>query len=176
MAAIVIINRLTGTSPGVKTDIAGINTRVNADDTHTTAGIVNPVTIPTSGTKRSFWAHTQLEVVSGLGGIIDNIRWFISGSLDTGIVLNGEAATAYVQATGTVGDSGDELNVVNHPSLIGAPSDLTVFTSGSPKLISGSTSGSGSFGNFLVYQFDVDNTAQPGVISPLAMTWKYDET
>lgn len=176
MAAVVIINRFNGVSPGAASDITGVNTRANAEDTHTTAGTNNPVAIPTTGTKYSFWVSTQLEVVSGLGGTLDNIRWFMSGALDPGIGLNGYSATSYVEATGSVGDTGDVLNTTNYPSLGATPVDLTPYTSGSPFSISGSTTGAGPVGDFMVYQFAVGPSANPGTSTPVTMTWRYDET
>lgn len=176
MAATVAINRLTGVSPGVATPITSINTRANAEDAHTTAGTANPVSIPTSGSNYSFWVSTQLEVVSGLGGTLDNLRWFMSGALDPGLTLKGEQAASYVEATGSVGDTGDVLNTTNYPSLVGAPSDLTLFTSGSPKSIVGSTTSAGPVGNLMVYQFEVTSSAAPGSVTPVTMTWRYDET
>lgn len=176
MPATVAINRFTGVAPGVGVNITGINTRVNAEDTHTIAGTTNPVPIDTVVTKYSFWAHTQLDVLGGLGGTLDNLRWFMSGVPDAGIEIRGEAASAYVQATGIVGDSGDILNTTNHPSLLGATVDLTTYTVSAPKSIAGSTTGTGPVGDFMVYQFGVLPSAAPGAATPVNMTWRYDET
>lgn len=176
MAATVEIQRLTGTSPGAATDITGINTRANADDNHSTAGTTNPVSIPTSGTNYSFWVSTQLNVISGLGGTLDNLRWFTSASLGAGVGIIAQDATAYVEASGVVGDSGDELTTVSYNTLTGAPVDALTFTSGSPKSIPGSTTGTGPVGNLMVYQFTVDNTAGPGATNQVTITWRYDET
>lgn len=176
MSAVVHINRFNGTSPGVASDITSINTRANAEDTHTTAGTNNPVAIPTAGEKYSFWVSTQLEVISGLGGTLDNIRWFMSGTLDTGISLKGYSASSYVEATGSVGDTGDILNTTNYPSLGATPVDLTAYTSGSPFSITGSTTGTGPVGDLMVYQFGAGPTASPGSVTPVTMTWRYDET
>jgi len=176
MAAVVNINRFTGVSPGVSNDITSVNTRANAEDAHTVAGTSNPVSIPAAGTKYSFWVSTQLEVISGLIGTIDNLRWFMTGALDAGVALLGETASSYVEATGAAGDSGDQLTIGNYPSLTGVPVDLTAFTAGSPKSIIGSISGVGVVGDFLVYQFGVGLTAQPGSVTPITISWRYDET
>jgi hypothetical protein len=177
MAATVIINRLTGTSPGSKTDITSINSRVVANDIHSVAGTINPVAIPDTGLNYSFWATTRLEVTGGLVGTIDNLRWYPTGSLSTGVTLIGEAATSYVEASGVVGTSGDELTTISHPGLNGAPGDLTLFNSGSPKSIAGSiTATTGDVGDRMIYQWAVGPTAQPGQTSSFTFTWKYDET
>jgi len=175
MAAVVEIQRLTGAGP-TRTTITSINTRANADDTHTTGGTTNPVRIPASGTNYSFWVSTQLNVISGLSGTIDNLKWFSSGSVGTGLTLNGMDATAYVQATGTVGTTGIVLNTTNHPNLTTTPVSVFTFTSGSPKSVPGSTTSSGPFGNLFVYQFAVASTASPGATSQPTFTWQYDET
>jgi len=176
MAAVVNIERLTGISPGAPTVITGINTRANADDNHTVSGTSNPVAIPTSGTKYSFWVTTRLNVVSGLGGTLDNIRWFTSGALGPSVGIIAQDATGYVQAAGVVGDTGDQLTTVSYPTLTGAPVNALTFTSGSPKAVPGSTSGTGPVGNRMVYQFTVGISAVPGATSTITATWRYDET
>jgi len=177
MAATVIINRLTGVSPGSKTDITAINTRVVANDIHSVAGTLNPISIPNTGSNYSFWATTRLEVTAGLVGTIDNLRWYPTGTLSTGVTLIGEAATSYVEATGVVGTSGDELTTISHPGLNGAPEDLTTYNSSSPKSITGSiTATTGDVGDRMVYQWVVGSTAQPGQTNSFTFTWKYDET
>lgn len=177
MAATVIINRLTGTSPGSKTNITGINTRVVANDIHSVAGTLNPISIPSTGLNYSYWATTRLEVTAGLVGTIDNLRWYPTGTLSTGVTLIGEAATSYVEATGVVGTSGDELTTGNHPGLNGTPEDLTTYNSSSPKSIAGSiVAGTGDFGDRMVYQWAIGPTAQPGQTNSFTFTWKYDET
>lgn len=178
MVATVIINRKTGAGP-TDTDITTLNTRANAEDAHSTAGTSNPVRIPAAGTNYSFWVTTRLEVTGGLSGTLDNIRWFFTGSLDTGIGYDvGDAPSAsYVQATGVVGTSGDQLNTTNHTGLSGAPVDATTFTSGSPKSINGTiTASTGEVGDLIVWQLNVDNTASPGPTSQVTMTYRYDET
>ena len=177
MAATVIINRLTGAGP-TATDITSINTRANAEDAHSVAGVGNPIQIPPSGTNYSYWVVTQLEASTTPAGLIDNIRWFMSGSPSAGTSIKGESATAYTQATGTVGETGTQLTVGNYPSLAGAPADLTPFTSGSPKSISGSIANpsTGAFGDRLVYQLEVTSAALPGVSASLTLSWQYDET
>lgn len=178
MVATVIINRKTGAGPS-NTDITSINSRANAEDTHTTAGTANPVRIPAAGTNYSFWVTTRLEATVAPTGTIDNIRWFFTGTPDTGIGYDvGDAPNAsYVQATGVVGTSGDQLTQGNHAGLSGAPVDATTFTSGSPKSVTGSiTASTGEFGDLVVWQLNVDNTASPGPTSSITLTYRYDET
>lgn len=176
MAAVVDINRLTGAGPTL-TAITSINTRANADDAHSTGSTANPVRIPSAaGYNYSFWVSTQLEVISGLLGTINNLKWFSGGGIGAGIGIIGEVASAYVQATGTIGETGIELTQGNHASLSSAPVDIFTFTSGAPKTVPGSTSSTGAFGDIFTYQFKVDQTASPGTTAQPAFTWSYDET
>lgn len=175
MAAVVHIERLTG-GPASASDVTSINTRLNAEDTHTTAGTSNPVSIPASGTKYSYWASTRVNVISGLGGTLNNLRWFTSGSLGTGVGIIAQDAGGYIQATGVAGDSGDQLTTTSYSTLTGAPVNALTFTSGSPKSVPGSTATTGPVGNLMVYQFTVGSTAAPGVTSSITITWRYDET
>lgn len=181
MAATVVIKRWTGSSGSpTKTDITGINTRANAEDAHTTAGTDNPIQVPSSGTNYSFWVSTRLSATSSPSGTIDNLRWYTDGSnnFGTGITCKGNTASAYAQATGTDGVTGDQLNTTNHEDLAGAPVDVFGHTSGSPKSVPGSISNpsTGDFGDFFVYQIEVADTAGPGATAQETFTWKYDET
>jgi hypothetical protein len=183
MAATVQIVRKTGAAPGSATDITSINTRANAEDAHSVAGTTNPVRIPTAGTKYSYWVTTRLNVTVAPAGTIDNLRWFTDGAngFGTGVTGVGQAANVgadagYRIATGTPGDTGTELTTGNHTGLTGAPVDLFTLTSGSPKSLVGSTSGTGEFGDHWVYQIQVATTAAPGATPQETFTWRYDET
>ena len=91
------------------------------------------------------------------------------------------ADSGYRQATGTEGQTGTQLTQANHTGLDAAPVDAFTKTSGSPLSLNGSISNpnTGAFGDFVVYQVTVDNSASPGVhpsSTPETWTWKYDET
>jgi hypothetical protein len=178
MAATVTVNRLTGVAAATKNNITGANTRANAEDAHSTSGTSNPVRVPTSGSNYSYWVSTRLEVTVAPTGTINNLKWWSSGSVGTGIGIVGMNATSYVQATGTPGVTGIVLSTGNHAGLTATPLDVfTNFTSGSPKSLGGSiTASTGLFGDYFVYQFTVNNTASPGATSQPTFTWQYDET
>lgn len=181
MAATVTIRRWTGAGGGpTKTDITSINTRANAEDAHSTAGTTNPVQVPAAGTNYSYWVSTQLSADTTPSGTIDNLRWYTDGSnnFGTGITCKGNTASAYVQATGTVGTTGTQLTTGNHASLAAAPVDVFTHTSGSPKTVTGSISNpsTGDIGHQFVYQIEVASTAGPGASAQETFTWKYDET
>lgn len=181
MAATVTIRRWTGPATGpTKSDITGINTRANAQDAHETADVDNPVQKPTTGSKYSYWVSTRLSADSSPAGTIDNLRWFTDGAngFGTGITCNGQTATSYVQATGTLGDTGTQLTTGNHSGLTAAPVNAFTFTSGSPKTLTGSISNptTGDFGDFFVYQMAVSTAAGPGASATETFTFRYDET
>ena len=185
---------LTGAAPHV---ITGGLTRANAIDLHsgsgdnTTADTTNPVQIPSSGnTNYSFWVSTSLFYNSGLSSTIGNIRWFSGGTnnFGTGIDCWGHKAFAYYPATGTVGQTGTKLTLVNsnHPGLDFEPVAVWPWTVSSPlgqvgMLFNGGVSGSTAktsrpFGQLFVYQIRVDSTASAGTSTAQTFTFKYDET
>lgn len=183
MPATVVINRWTGSSGGpTKTAITSGNTVANAVDSHqaTAASSTNPIRVPTSGANYSYWIATRLSCSVTPSGTIDNIRWYTDGSnnFGTGVTCKGNDASSYIQATGTAGTTGIQLTTGNYATLSGSPVSVFTFTSGSPKSLSGSISNpsTGDFGDFFVYQVEVDSTASPGVTSQETFTWLYDET
>lgn len=173
------IHRLTGAGP-TGTDITGINTRANAEDAHTTAGTSNPIRKPAAGTNYSYWVSTRLFFDSSGTGTINNIEWYSDGAngMGTGIGVIGNDASAYTQATGTPGETGDELTTVAYPGLSGAPVDVFSFTTGSPKSIPGDVTDPTDeyFANLFVYQVTVDDTASAGATNQETFTWRYDST
>lgn len=179
MAATVTIRRWTGSSGSpTKTDITSINTRANAEDTHTTAGTSNSILIPTSGSNYSYWVSTRLSVDAISSGTVDNIKWYTDGTnnFGTGVTCVGSTASSYVQATGTAGTTGLDLSTSNHASLAATPSNVFALTSGSPQSVTGSATSTGDLGHFFVYQIVVDSTASSGATSSETFTWKYDDT
>jgi hypothetical protein len=181
MAATVIIRRKTGAGP-TNTDITSANTRASASDNPYTTETTNPVPIPGAGTNYSFWVVTRLNCTVAPDTAINNIEWYTDGtsSLGTGVTLEVATANAYDQATGTVGTTGDELTVANYGNgttdLDAEPADAFNYDSGSGLAVAGSTSGTGEFGDYVVYQFGVGSTASAGATTAETITWQYDET
>lgn len=177
MAATVQIVRLTGAGP-TATDITSINTRANAEDAHTTAGTSNSILVPAAGSNYSYWVVTRLNVTAISSGTVDNVKWYTDGAnnFGTGVTCVGNTATGYVQATGTAGTTGTQLTTGNYATLAGAPSDVFAYTSGSPLSVSGTTTGTGQFGDRVVYQIVVGTTAASGATATETFTWRYDDT
>jgi hypothetical protein len=173
------IRRLTGDGP-TSTNITDLNTRCNAEDVHSTAGTNNPILVPTAGTNYSYWVTTRLYYDGSGVGTIDNIEWFTDGTnnLGTGVGCHGNDADGYTQATGTPGETGNELTTVAYASLSGAPVDVFDFTTASPKSISGSVVDPDSelFGDSMVFQITVGTTAGSGPTGTETFTWRYDST
>lgn len=186
MAATVIVQRFTGSGAGSGTDITGINTRAQTDDTHTTAGTTDPIPIVAATTKYSFWVSTRLNATVTPAGTINNLKWYSDGtnSLGTGVTMNvADASTGanagYRQGVGTVGDTGTQLTTGNHTGLDNTPVAFETLTSGSPLVLGGSITNpsTGNFGDFVVYQIAVNgSTAGPGATAAETLTWVYDET
>jgi len=179
MPATVIINRWTGTSGApTKTNVTSINSRLNAEDAHSTAGTANSILIPAAGTNYSFWAAFRLAISAITGGTVNNIKWFTDGanSLGTGVAANVATATSYVQATGTVGTTGNILNTTNYATLAGATASAFTYTSGSPLAVSGSSSATGDLGDFVVLQTAISTTAAQGATPQETVTFRYDDT
>lgn len=177
MAATVLIRRLTGAGP-TATDITSINTRANAEDAHTTAGTTNSILVPAAGSNYSYWVVTRLDVTAITAGTVNNLKWYTDGSnnFGTGVTAIGQTATGYVQATGTAGTTGTQLTTGNYATLSAAPVDPFTFTSGSPKSLTGTTTVTGQFGDYFVYQLVVGTTAASGATAAETFTWQYDDT
>jgi hypothetical protein len=179
MAATVTIRRWTGDAGGpTKTNITSINTRANAEDTHTTAGTTNSILIPSVGSNYSYWVSTRLSIDAITSGTVDNIKWYTdaSNNFGTAVTCIGYTAATYVQATGTAGTTGTELTVGNHAGLNGAPVNVFTYDSTTPASVTGTATGTGDLGHFFVYQIVVGTTAVSGATASETFTWKYDDT
>ena len=177
MAATVTIRRLTGAGP-TSTDITSINTRANAEDAHTTAGTSNSILVPAAGTNYSYWVVTQLNVTAITSGTVDNVKWYTDGTnnFGTGVTCRVGTATGYTQATGTAGTTGTELTVGNYATFTLGDSNAFDYNSGAPLSVTGTTTGTGAFGDRVVYQIEVGSTAASGATATETFTWRYDDT
>ena len=187
MVATVLINRLTGSGPIVRTPITSINTRANAADAHTVADTASPIEKPGAGTNYSYWVNTQLETTVAPDNLIDNIEWFTDGvnSYGTGITLQvaSAAEASYTEATGTPAVTGTLLNDTNYtggtitPAVPGADNAFA-FVTGAPLAVAGSTTTTEDFGEIVIYQVAVGTSATAGTkpASPETITWRFDET
>lgn len=180
----------TDGTPGTEQDTDGLgppNIRFKTNDNETIDN-VDPIPIPAAGTKYSYWKHIYLYCDVAPSTQIDNVKFFTDGGdFGTGITVyvgdetptkNSGSDAGYEVASGTPGDTGDEL-VATH-TLITAKTDAFTYVTGSPKDVSISESGNiinlaTETSNYLVFQMDVDNTADPADLANETWTLRYDE-
>ena len=181
----------TDANPGTEQDVDGYGPPVLRFKTNDNATIdsSDPIPIPVAGTKYSYWKQIYLECTATDGMTqVDNVRLYTDeGGFGTGIAVkigdqfptkNSGANTGYEVATGTPGDTGDEM-VAAHAGLT-TSSDAFGYSSASP--LTGSISetgniidGAGDSTNYFILQMEVDSTASPGNLTDETFTFKYDE-
>lgn len=183
MVATVTIRRYTGGATVLPTDITSTNTRASTSDAPS-PGTDNPIPIPGAGTNYSYWVVTGLQADTTPTGTINNLRWYTDGSNPwTGITMEVGQSSAYTQASGTAGSTGDQLTDTNYtggtltPATPGADSAFG-YTSGSPLSVTGSITNpsTGLIGNYVIYQLSVGTSAVAGTLATETITWQYDET
>lgn len=177
MAAAYTVERGTGAGPSWA---AAANMRLRTDDTNT-QDLTNPVPIAGS-LKRSYWGNIRLEF-SGAFDQIDNIRHFCDGSIEFthgtsgALQVNstpaGLADGEYDQATGTPGDTGDEL-VATH-TTVSAKTDIETYTTGAPATVDAGPYVAAGNSDHIALQQDVDTDATQGLQTAETLTWRVDE-
>ena len=183
MTATTAIRMVTGAAPGTATNVDGLLTRFNTADTVQTSGTDNALVIPAEGSLYSYWKHYRLEVTGGGFVSINNLRWFTDGvnSNAAGIFWWGQRANVgadagYRQAVGTPGLTGTQATSLSHTGLVGEPVDVFAWTSASPLALSGSTTGTGLFGDYVMMQLEVSSSfAATGALQSETWTLMYDE-
>ncbi len=148
----------------------------------------DPIPIPASGVKRSFWKSIFLKAIAGPFTQITEVKFFTNGgSFGTGILTevadelpnhNSTSTSGYSEATGVQGDDGDEM-VANYGGLTGKQ-DAFGFVSMTPKDVTISETDNkiqnvGESTNYLVFQMEVDSSAGPGDLPNETWTFQYDE-
>lgn len=174
------------TSPGSGDVLT--NLRFRTDDANT-QDTTNPVPIISGQTKRSYWRQVYLKCTTAPATKVDNLKFYTDGEgYGTGITLqvaeqfpikNSGSDAGYEVATGTPGDTGDEV-VAGHASVTSV-TDAFAKTVGSP-LAGPTISEGGSLidaidetSNYLVFQADVIDTASPGTKGAETLSIQYDE-
>ena len=142
-------------------------------------GTSYPIRVPSSGTNYSYWKTWRLKF-TGTYTQITNVKIYTDGSsgYGTGVTtyIGDETldSSAYEQATGTQGTTGDEL-VANH-SGITAKTDFFTYTSSNMKTVDTSTiTGDPAYSKLIIVQQAIASTASSGVTSSETFTWQYDE-
>ena len=157
-----------------------------ADDA--TIDNLNPIPKPAEGTVYSFWKQVYLKCSVAPSSQCDNFKWYTDGTnFGTGIALkigtqhpvkNSGSNAGYEVATGTVGETGNEM-VAAHAGLTGSV-DAFGYTSAAPKTITCGEAGSlinaiGETTNYIVLQAEVISTASAGAPGNETVVWRWDE-
>ncbi len=163
----------TGSTPtGSSVSTLRLNTQDNNND--------NVIKIPSSGSNYSFWKHIALYVPEWGEDYtqISNVKFYCDGSIGwTGCTLKCAEVTNYDQATGTVGETGDEAsaNHTDSPTMV----NVENYTQSSPLSLSGSLSypNTGKVINgYVLLQLEVTSSASPGLTPTETLTWVFDVT
>jgi hypothetical protein len=149
---------------------------------------VNPIPKPAAGTNYSFWKQVYLKCSAAPSSQCDNFKWYTDGSsFGTGIALkigaqtptkNSGSNAGYEVATGTIGETGDEM-VAAHAGLSDS-ADAFGFTTGAPKTVSCSEVGShinaiNETTDYIILQAEVGVSASGCTPNYETATWRYDE-
>jgi hypothetical protein len=176
MAATVQIRRLTGANSSItSTDVTSGSVHAGTQDANTSPC---KIPVPTSGCNYSFWVNTQLNCTVAPDNSLTNIFWYTDGASSFGTGVNAIVipASGYASAIGTAGSSGQLLTPSNHgAAACTATSPLFLYTSSCKLTVTGSTTTTGSFGNRVVIQLNVETTAGAGNTGAETITWTYDE-
>lgn len=190
MAADVGIDRLTGSGPTTtRIDSGGGSgsTRASTSDSPT-PGTNDPIPIPGAGTNYSYWVVTRLDAYTTPSGTINNILWYTDGTNAwTGVTVEVGTSSAYSQATGSQGNTGDELTDTNYTGGTLAPTDPSADSAfgyddsslpGSALSVTGSLTNpsTGGFGDYVIYQLSVGTGAAAGTLAAETFSFQYDET
>lgn len=182
MAATVQIRKLTGENSSItSTDVSSGSIQFGTSDEATSP---STLPVPSSGSNYSYWVTLQLNATVAPDNALNNVNFYGDGtnSFGTGVDAIVTTASGYASAVGTPGTSGSLLNNAGHDGLTGldgdgATSPLFDFSSGCKLSVSGSIDTStGSFGDRVMVQLNVVDTAGPGNSGEEVLTFEWDET
>lgn len=161
--------------------------RLRTDDTNT-ADLTNPCLID-SVLRRSYWASICL-LLGGTFSQVSNIRHYCDGTIGWTLGTSGKLKRgnrdsgdhgvpdgSYVQATGTPGVTGNDLES-SHIYYSGQTTksvNITTDTSGSPATIDSTAYVAGGRTKHIVLQAEIDTNATQGVQTAETMTFIVDE-
>ena len=175
---------MNGVAPGTPTTVTNLRGKTN-DDALQDSNYMIPV--PPSSYNYGFgqcfrlWATALSEILSNVklyGGGVPSAG---SGTIAwTGIILyiGDQTSDTYVQATGTIGETGTELTAYNNQ--VSSKTDLlATYTSGNKKSITMaggvlSKTGVGAITQNIWVQLRVDSTAGHGLLAQATLTSVYD--
>jgi hypothetical protein len=147
-----------------------------------TQDLNNPVTIPSAGTKYSYWKHNWIEFTSTFTQI-DNINWFVTSFDWTGTTLwIGDGTQTHTSASDAGYDPAVGLNILTtHDTITTQTNAGTTYTnSGSGRTVSISEAGnvvdaSGETSDYFVTNLELTTSATSGTQTAKTVTVEYDE-
>jgi hypothetical protein len=178
-------NVITDVSPGTYTSIASANVRMNTADTVAASGAENCLVRPDIGlTNYSYWKSFRLVCTVTPTTLADDLRFYLNstdpgtGMSFLGAIANVGGDGGYRVATGTIGETGDELTTLVHSGLTASPVDPLDWTSSSPLTLTGSIPNpdTGAWGDIVVLQAVILDTVATGEGVQQEMVWVWDET
>ena len=194
MVATLNVKEYNSTTPGTGTVIT--QGRYCTSDSYN-PGLSNPCVVPTSGYNYSYWKSHNLAF-SGDFTQISNIRWYTSGSVATNWALgtagglfvgvkstgdNGCPVASYVQATGTLGTTGNWMDDVTNGHTYyksgsanhAVPANADTYVSGSTLLIDSTAYTSAGESKMVVTQVKIATDATQGDKASETLVFRYDE-
>jgi len=190
MVATVNVQRITGPS-GSKVYTTVTSVRLRTDDANT-ADTTNPIPIPSSSFKYSYWASICLDL-SGTFTKINNVRHYSDGTIGWTFGTGGELRrgnrdtgdkgcpdASYQQAAGAVGDTGYSIeDATNGHAYFNGQTTKTVNIQndvvGSPATIDSGDHTTPEKTKHVVLQVKVASDATQGTQTAETLTFKYDE-
>jgi len=167
MSATISVKEVNGGATPVATTIT--NSRFCTKDDYNPE-LENPLVKPETGlTNYSFKKSLYLNADTAPSGTINNIKFYCDGTIGwTGVDVEGKAADAYTEPTGTEGTTGDDNDGTN----------IETYTSVSPLSLAGSITNpsTGKVSQYLELQAVVSDAAEAGALAPETCTFRYDET
>ena len=174
MAAVVEIRRLTSNGP-TSTDVTGVNTRVDAEDSHSTNRLSDPVIILPSGDAYSVWCVLRPEVTTPPVTLVSNMK--VYPGVPDPTYFKGDVTAVGYSATDYVANPNPaiQLSTGNYADLESAPVELSTLLAAG-RALTGTRSTNGSWATMFVYQFVVGDAATPGLTQEATLYFQYDET
>ena len=196
MVATVGVYQATGGSDGTPAneDEITTSTRLQTKDQFAPTDESYPVPIPGAGFKYSYWVTVHLKITVAPSVKINNVRFYSDGTIGWNFGTSGELRrgnrdsgdhgcpmdTEYDVATGTEGDTGDEIEHATngHDYYNGQTTktaDVASDTVGSPATIDSTDHTTTGKCKAVVLQVKIDTDATQGEQTDETLTFKYDE-
>jgi hypothetical protein len=157
-----------GNTGSTSNNVEGTTIRFKQAD-NDTVDANNPIPIPGSGSNYSFIKNFRFNIDAGGGApsnLVNNLKVYSDGSngLGTGVGLVVKTSATYVDP------------IAQGTTQLGSTTDVFTYTSGSPLAVTGSSTGTGAFGDYVVMQMSVASTATQGTTPSETITFSYDES